>query len=120
MIVSGIELYRYEIHLEAPVKLKNATLQRRKGTLVRLTAGDGSGGWGEAAPLPGFSPETLEEATEGLREATTTMIGIKVPAGFPGENEAPFSDFSQMASSARFGLELALLNLVADSRDKSL
>ena len=110
MIVSGIELYCYEIRLKVPVKLKDVTLRRRKGTLVRLTADEGSEGWGEAAPLPGFSPETLEETTEELREAAPTTIGVRVPAGFMVDNEAPFPNLSHMAPSARFGLELALLN----------
>ena len=120
MIVSGIELYCYEIRLKAPVKLKDATLHRRKGTLVRLTTGDGSEGWGEAAPLPGFSPETLEEVTEGLRGAVATMIGARVPAGVPGGNEASIPELSHMAPSARFGLELALLNLAAASWGRNL
>jgi len=40
----------------------------RAGILIRLESKNGQVGWGEVAPLPGFSEETLEEALEDLVE----------------------------------------------------
>ena len=40
----------------------------RSGILIRLESENGQVGWGEVAPLPGFSEETLEEALEDLVE----------------------------------------------------
>ncbi len=40
----------------------------RSGILIRLESEKGQVGWGEVAPLPGFSKETLEEALEDLIE----------------------------------------------------
>ena len=40
----------------------------RAGILIRLESEKGQIGWGEVAPLPGFSKETLEEALEDLIE----------------------------------------------------
>jgi len=40
----------------------------RAGVLIRLESEKGQVGWGEVAPLPGFSKETLEEALEDLIE----------------------------------------------------
>lgn len=40
----------------------------REGAFIRLESKNGRVGWGEVAPLPGFSTETLEEALEDLIE----------------------------------------------------
>lgn len=40
----------------------------RNGALIRLERESGRVGWGEVAPLPGFSQETLEEALHDLIE----------------------------------------------------
>ncbi|MCB1110189.1 MAG: hypothetical protein KDK64_04355 [Chlamydiia bacterium] len=42
----------------------------REGILIRLESDSGRVGWGEVAPLPGYSKETLEEALEDLIEGT--------------------------------------------------
>lgn len=38
----------------------------REGVLIRLESESGKVGWGEVAPLPGFSKETLDEAVSDL------------------------------------------------------
>jgi O-succinylbenzoate synthase len=48
------ELFRYALPIDTP-------LLKREGLVVKLTNPDGMVGWGEVAPLPGFSRETLEE-----------------------------------------------------------
>ena len=53
-------LYRYSI----PFKQGG----QREGILMRLESKKGDVGWGEIAPLPGFSAETLEEAIDALKE----------------------------------------------------
>ena len=38
----------------------------REAVLLRLEAEDGTSGWGEAAPLPGYSPDTLRDVDADL------------------------------------------------------
>lgn len=54
-------LYRYSIPMDAGVILRHQRLKSRDGLLVKLQQGELTG-WGEIAPLPEFSQETLEEA----------------------------------------------------------
>ena len=54
-------LYRYSIPMEAGVILRHQRLKSRDGLLVKLQQGEQTG-WGEIAPLPEFSQETLPEA----------------------------------------------------------
>ncbi|MFA3779639.1 o-succinylbenzoate synthase [Yersinia sp. 1652 StPb PI] len=54
-------LYHYSLPMEAGVILRHQRLKSRDGLLVKLQQGDQIG-WGEIAPLPEFSQETLPEA----------------------------------------------------------
>ncbi|KML68560.1 o-succinylbenzoate synthase [Pectobacterium peruviense] len=56
-----VTLYRYSVPMEAGVVLRNQRLKTRDGLIVRLQEGERLG-WGEIAPLPEFSVETLAEA----------------------------------------------------------
>ena len=120
MIVSGMELYRYEVRFKEPVKLEDATLHHREGALVRLIADDGSEGWGEAAPLPGFSTESLREAMRQLRTMAPVLVGREMPTSLSVLRDPPPTELARLAPSVRFGLELGLLNLTAASQGETL
>ena len=59
------KVYRYSLPMDAGVVLRNQRLNTREGLLVQLWHNHRSG-WGEIAPLPGFSPESLEQAQLAL------------------------------------------------------
>lgn len=59
------QVYRWQIPMDAGVVLREQRLKTRDGLLVYLSEGDREG-WGEIAPLPGFSQETLLEAQEAV------------------------------------------------------
>lgn len=54
-------LFRYALPMEAGVVLRDRRLKTRDGLLVCLSDAQREG-WGEIAPLPGFSAETLDDA----------------------------------------------------------
>ncbi|BDH45108.1 o-succinylbenzoate synthase [Salmonella enterica subsp. enterica serovar Choleraesuis] len=60
------QVYRYQIPMDAGVVLRDRRLKTREGLILQLTA-DGVTGYGEIAPLPGFSLESLEQAESELR-----------------------------------------------------
>ena len=119
MKIAGFDLYRYDLALSEPVKLKAATLHRREGALIRLTADDGSVGWGEAAPLPNFSPENVEDTIEQLRAVAPGFVRHEMSVNLKTDGN-PFSKLADLPPSARFGLEVALLNLQAAYRAQAL
>ncbi|MBA2533696.1 MAG: hypothetical protein H0V21_01645, partial [Rubrobacter sp.] len=73
MKLSGFDLFRYSIPLAQTLVLKNTTLRHRDGLLLKLSGSDGSEGWGETAPLPGFSRESLDESAAQLRRLAGSM-----------------------------------------------
>ena len=122
MKLAGLRLYRYELPFTEPLVLKGAELYRREGILVEALGEGGVAGWGEASPLPGFSPESLDEVVRQLRGLDNAMVGREVT----GDWTDPDGDFAReldamgLAPSARFGLELALWNFWAASSGKVL
>ncbi|MGR3806327.1 O-succinylbenzoate synthase [Pasteurella testudinis DSM 23072] len=63
MTTRSYQLYRYSIPVDSQVVLRNRFLKRREGLLVQVKCGAHEG-WGEIAPLPEFSQETLVQAQE--------------------------------------------------------
>ena len=118
MNLVGFDLYRYDLPLVEPLTLGGTTFGSRRGLLIRLTDTDGREGWGEAAPLPGFSRETLEEAARQLHGLSDTLPGTEVsPGWWSPENTSPWPNDENLAPSARFALELAAWNLLTPAEE---
>lgn len=60
------QVYRWQIPMDAGVVLRDRRLKTRDGLFVHLQMADREG-WGEIAPLPGFSRESLDDAEAALR-----------------------------------------------------
>ena len=75
----SLALYRYSLPFRQPVTFKGKRLVNREGLLISI-----NGQWGEIAPLPGFSTETLAEAeSESLACLAALRGGEKVSPTLP-------------------------------------
>jgi len=77
----------------------------RHGLLVRIDDG-GRSGWGEASPLPGYSPDTVDQAVAALE-------AWRSPPAAPTAEAIAVATAGVAAPSARCALETALLDLAA-------
>lgn len=93
----------YALPLREPIVVRGNSLTRREGVLVRAELPSGAAGWGDAAPLPGFRPETLSQV---IRELDALEAGMCEPAA--------------CSSSVRFAVESALADAEAAARGTSL
>ena len=89
--------------------------RERRGFVVGLESDDGAIGWGDIAPLKGFSDESLDEADAALTAHIPTLLELEID-----DQKSPLKDSllgalaqTELCSSLRFGLETALLNLSA-------
>jgi len=99
----GATLWAYCLTLEAGTVLRDRRVKERNGLLVRLTAGEREG-WGEIAPLPGFSEETLTEArSDAIRWLANWCSGAS-----PAESRHP---------SVAYGLSCAVAELAGELPD---
>jgi o-succinylbenzoate synthase len=120
MKLARFDLYSYSLPFSRPLTLRDITLHHREGILLKLSGDDGSEGWGETAPLPGFSLESQGEAASQLRWFAASMIGREVKEDWVD----PYGEFGggldRIAPSVRFGFELAVWNLFAASSRRTL
>lgn len=94
------KLWRYAIPMESGVILRDRRLTQREGLLVMLQQRDHQG-WGEIAPLPGFSHESLEQAQQACESWLTQWLAAQ-----PVE-ESPLP-------SVAFGLSCACAELAGE------
>lgn len=120
LILSRVELFRYAIRFKEPVAFREATLRQREGALIRLTSREGTEGWGEAAPLPGFSHEDLDETIAQLREIMPSLLNRVILDDRCITDNNPLMEGVNLVASARFGLESAFLTLFASSRGRTV
>ena len=92
------------------------------GFLIKLTDEKGNLGFGEIAPLPNRSQESMRSAQIQLTRLRQNLIGKNIPLGVEKLNGKFTRWFSRykLAPSVRFGLETAILTLLADQRQISL
>jgi len=122
MNISRINLYKYTLKLNNPVLIRGHSLNCRNGFIIELRGGGDIEGFGEVAPLPGFSNESLSEAGDQLVTLKTQLEGQEIPANltkFDGHFERWLKPFD-LKPSVRFGLESAVLHLMANAQNKPL
>lgn len=122
VVVSHVFLYRYDLPLTAPLQLGGEEVRRREGLLVRILTEAGDEGWGEAAPLPGFSREELSEVVAHARRVLSRWPGVRIPASetdlkgtlqrLPVGTKCP--------ASLHFAMDSAVLELIAMAADNSV
>jgi O-succinylbenzoate synthase len=120
--LAGFGLHRYRLPLCEPLTLKGAVLRHREGLLLELVGGGNLTGWGEAAPLPNFSRESLDAARVQLCDLASRVAGLEITDDWmvADGNFGRELDAMDLAPSVRFGFELALWSLCAASRATTL
>ena len=131
-----MRIFRYRLPLARPLVTPAGTLQEREGYLLELTS-EGNVGYGDMAPLPGFSPESADELPEALIEACRVLrrqfVTFDRWAASNKGTAAPAADFGwasavldlrgrmQQRFSSHVEIEVnGLLDPRADDRDRQL
>ncbi len=113
MTIASLERYRYTLPLTEPLSLGGAPLAERHGLLLHLTLDSGADGWGEAAPLPGFSVETLDEAVDQARRLGNRWEGETLTGEGPRAIVRALPIPDSLPASVRFGGESAVVEALA-------
>lgn len=96
----------------------------RAAVIIKVTAGDGTVGWGQSLPIAKWSYETLETATAVLRDYYTPLLIGRDPADISGAHaemdNAVAPGFSTGMPISRAGIDLALHDLTGKILGKSL
>lgn len=113
MKLKAVQLFEYELPLIQPIVARYQSITSRRGLLVKLSTESAKIGWGEIAPLPGASRESLELAKQQVLKLKSSLMGSDLPDELTpaGKGWSRWKLQGNLAPSVRCGLELALWNL---------
>ena len=115
MKLASLQFFRYSLPLNAPILVKNHRLSSRQGLILKFTDTVNNTGFGEIAPLPGFSRESLEEVQREVQQVSNFFNDLEIDDSLLEAHSA----FQQRLKNAglfpatRFGIEMGILNLLA-------
>jgi o-succinylbenzoate synthase len=121
MKITGFQVYQFSLPLKQPFAMKDEEISQRDGLILELTNEEGIKGFGEISPLPGLSPETLTRARTQILSLEKSFLNQEVPHHLHQLN-GHFDTWMkrlQLHPSVRFGIEMAVLNLLANSKHSS-
>lgn len=122
MKIATFTIYKYTLPLRQPIFVHGVEISQREGLLVRLGSPEGVDGFGEIVPLSGLSSENLNEAYEEVQFLKTHLRGEHIPTGaekLDGKFASWFEGIG-LQPSVRFGMETAVLNLIANVKGRPL
>lgn len=122
MKLFSVELYRYQLKLNSPLLVKGRKSDIREGLIVRVQSSNSQEGFGEITPLSGFSQETLEDALDQMKSFKSFLLSESIPDHLEKMDERFENWLSRfnLLPSVRFGLEMAILNLLANQKQITL
>jgi o-succinylbenzoate synthase len=93
----------------------------RRGLHLRLMDGQGHVGHGEASPLPGYSPDDVDRARAALGKRPWEVLSeLDENAPISVQLDHILAEIDTRLPSARFAVETAILDLIAQRRERPL
>jgi len=120
--IAAFDVYQYSLDLNHPLTIRGQQLENRQGLIIHLKSEQGEEGFGDVAPLPAFSRETLNDTLNQIPLLCSKMCGQTIPEGltkFSGKFDRWLDPFD-LKPSLRFGFESAVLHLLANARQTAL
>ena len=121
MRIANFQVYEFSLPLKQNFTVQKENLSQREGLILELTNEEGTQGFGEIAPLPGLSQETLSRARTQILSLEKFFVNQNIPTHLEHLN-GRFETWMQryhLHPSVRFGLEMAVLNLLANTKHSS-
>ncbi len=109
---------KYQLPFATPLKTSNQTFEFREGYILKYSEQNFSC-YGEAAPLPGFSKESLSEVEKSLddiRNEITRILHYEKPV----ESLRDIYKKYQLPASLQFGLDTVAHQIEAERLDLNL
>lgn len=122
MKLSSVDIYRYNLKLNHPLIIKGKKSPTREGLLLHLQSSNGKEGFGEIAPLTGFSQEPFEEVVDQIQSFKHFLLSENIPDHLEKLDDR-FEDWLtrfNLFPSVRFGCEMAMLNYLANQKHITL
>jgi o-succinylbenzoate synthase len=106
--IARIGWVRFDLPFHRQFQTAHGPIATRSGVLLRLQADDGTEGFGEAAPLPGFGGEPLAAVLAGVQDLGPKLVGRSL-----AEAAATATGLVAARPALAFALDTALHDLRA-------
>lgn len=116
MKINRVQIFSYRLPFREPISFLSSQVTVREGMVLCITDKSGLCGYGECAPLPGYSRETMDKAKSELITVARRLRNLEIAELNPLEIATTLCDDSA-ASSVRFAVESALVSLAASEID---
>lgn len=110
MRITRIDLYRAEIPFHEPFRYALTETSATRNVFVRITADDGTGGWGEASPTRPITGDTQDTMFAVGQELARLLLGTD-PQDIGGASRAMRRLFAG-STTVRSAFDMALYDLV--------
>lgn len=120
--IAEVRFFSFKLPLVAPLITRGQESMYRQGYAMQLSDEQGHSGWGEISPLPCFSHETYEDVRAQFHELSDWLQGRSVPEAcelLDGTFESWLAKL-HLPASLRFGVESAVLNMLANEQQMPL
>ena len=119
--IKSLQVAPLDIPLFTPFGISGGAQAAANNVLVALTLGDGTCGYGEAAPLPPYNGETQAQALAALRAAQAWIVGREVSVSGWRALATEFRARGGAAcGSAQCAFEMALLDALTQQQRQPL
>lgn len=113
MKIERVRVVARSTHLARPVKCAAGVWRERRSLAVEIIDEDERRGLGEASPLPGYSPDTLDGCLAVLESfAARPRQCLDLTSPLPLEVERTLAAIPRAFPAARFAVETAILDVV--------
>jgi O-succinylbenzoate synthase len=113
-----LDVYTYEFPFTKPFSIASGTFSKRKGLYLRFNK-NGIIAWGEAAPLPGFSNETLSDVNNQLK-SHHTEINELFERTFSLESIQSYLNSTDLGPALQFAIYTLAATWLAQNQRQSL
>lgn len=110
--IVAARVHRYLLPLRKPWRTAAGGLTGREGWLVRIDVDDGRSGYGDCAPLAASGTETAAVAKAALSKHLQRLSGLSADEALATLDRM----LGDKAPAARYAVETALLDLIAQQR----
>lgn len=110
MILRDFKFFPFDLKFKSPFVNANSVLKNREGFIIKIVDENNLIGFGEVAPLPGFSSETIEKCDIALNKLYYSIIE-KAAKKIEFDLIQELQSVSDLPSLA-FGIEQAIISLL--------
>ena len=113
--IINIKAWQYTIPLSPPIRIRETQYDTRSGFMIGLVTDSGYVGFGEVAPLPGMSLDTLTECESAFLQIISMLYFIETPQTVPELLKIidRIHQSHPLPIALQHGLEMAFLTLMS-------